>query len=637
MFGFRVSPTQSERPGFFAPAGLALFCKFVVILRQIAMATPAQSKTFFNWFIPLLFIWVAYGCANVVSPTGGPRDEDPPEVIRSTPPNGATNFEGGQVRIFFNEFVRLHEIRQQMLISPPMESLPEVRIRGRSIVFEIEEDLLPETTYNFFFGDAIRDITEGNAIPNFQFVFSTGDFVDSLSLQGQVKNAFKLEPEEGVFVMMYRNIYDSVPYLERPVYLAKTDKEGFFTINNMADGEYLMFALRDNNFNFKYDLPDEYIAFLDSLVSPIYFEEVPETETDTVAGSPATETATAAETIEFARTEGEEVLQRDTLSALESALADDKPFYTLYLFQEQDTVQRVVSSLLVREGLIEVAFRIPFDTAYVREIRQPFDEPWHIPEITRGRDTLRLWFADTGRDSLFLEVYDRGEVIDTIRRATQPRQMRQRDADAPEPILNLTFNYSSARSVPYFRPVGITSETPIASIDASRVQLFANDSIPVSAGFYYRDAVQRTVYMEPMPEQSTPYRLKILPGAFTDIFGITNDTIVTRYTTTTTENYGSVIADLTLPHQDNQFILQLLDRGSRVLEEKVVYEDGKYKFPYLAAANYRLRLIDDINNNGKWDTGSYLEGRQPEKVYIFDEAIQVRENWDIEIPWAPRR
>ncbi len=128
-----------------------------------------------------------YACAHVVSPTGGPRDEDPPEVVRSSPPNYSANFDDDQIRIFFNEFVALHNIRQQLLVSPPMETMPEVRIRGRSIVMDIEEDMRPNTTYNFFFGDAIRDITEGNAIPNFQFVVSTGDHVDSLALGGQVK------------------------------------------------------------------------------------------------------------------------------------------------------------------------------------------------------------------------------------------------------------------------------------------------------------------------------------------------------------------------------------------------------------------------------------------------------------------
>ena len=626
MFGFRVSPTQVRGPVFLYQKVWLNFVKFAVILRTIPMAQARCLTTHLKWLIPALFVMGAFACANVVSPTGGPRDEDPPEVIRSTPPNGATNFKGGPIRVYFDEYVRLHEVRQQMLVSPPVENMPEVRIRGRSIVFDIEEELRPNTTYNFFFGDAIRDITEGNAIANFQFVFSTGDYVDSLSIQGQVKNAFMLEPEEGIFVMMYRDIYDSVPYLERPVYLAKTDKEGRFTINNMAGGEYLMFALRDNNANFKYDLPGEYIAFLDSLVSPQYFEKATEEpEEPREPEDPLGER-------DHEEVNGEMVLPPEETEPAESS---DRPFHTLYLFQEKDTLQRIVSSSLVREGLLEIAFRLPYDSAWVREIRQPFEETWHIPEFTKGKDTLRLWFPDPGRDSLFLEVYDRGELLDTIRRATRPRQIRQQEEETTPP-LNISFNYRSARAVPYFRPLGITSRTPVSSMDMSMVELFAHDSIPLEANFYFRDQVQRTLLMEPMPEQSTPYRLQIMPGAFTDMFGATNDTIIVNYTTTTTENYGTVITDLTLPHHNNQFILQLLDRDANVLEEKIIHEDGTYKFPYLNAGNFRLRLIDDKNNNGKWDTGHYLEGRQPETVYIYGENIQVRENWDVEIPWTPQ-
>ncbi len=603
-----------------------------------------------------------YACANVVSPTGGPRDEDPPEVVRSTPPDRATNFTGDEIRIFFNEFVQLQNIRQQLLVSPPLQQTPEVRIRGQSIIVEIEEELRPETTYNLFFGDAIRDITEGNAIPNFQFVFSTGSYVDSLSVMGQVKNAYNLEPEEGVYVMMYDEVYDSIPYLERPVYLAKTDENGHFRINNMAGGEYLMFGLRDNNANFLYDLPDEQIAFIDSLVTPEYIEEpsIPEDEDENGDGDPDTTleitgeevitTPAEAETRTDIRQQGDTLFPGDTLlpgdtlfpgdtllpadTLMPGALHPAETFYTMYLFQEKDTAQRVSSSL-ERQGLIRVVFRVPYDSVWVREIRRPFEEDdWYIPEFNNRRDTLKIWFADTSRDSLFLEVLDQNRVLDTIRHSTAPRRIRERDPSEIEyDPLRISMNYRRASAVPYHSNLGIRSDHPIAEIDPGKITLFEHDSIPVEISFDFRDNVRRTLYIEPLPEPETPHQIEILPGAITDIFGKTNDTLRTRFTTTTTENYGRLILNIDLPHHENQFILELLDRNENVLRSMVIREDGTYRFDYLDPATYSVRLIDDKDETGQWDTGHYLMREQPDPVYMFHESVQIRENWDVELPW----
>ncbi|MDR4987685.1 MAG: Ig-like domain-containing protein [Bacteroidales bacterium] len=577
--------------------------------------------------VAVMIMALLYACANVVAPTGGPKDETPPRVIRSNPPNYATHFNEKQIRIFFDEFIRLHNLRQQMLVSPPLKSLPEVRIRGRSIIIDIEEELRPNSTYNFFFGDAIRDITEGNAIPNFQFVFSTGSYVDSLSVRGQVRNAFNHKPEEGVFVMLYDQPYDSVPYLERPVYLAKTDKEGRFLISNMADGLYLMFALRDNNANFLFDLPDEKIAFLDSLIRPEYFTAVKEPDTNDLE-----EDLQPAEGLHFVPEAAE---AEDKAPGLpESGVAGN--FYELFLFQEADTVQRVVSASLTREGLITIAFRIPYDSAHVREIRRPFDKQWHIPEFSAKQDTLRIWFAETGRDSLFLEIRDCDRILDTIARSTTLRARRdRREADTIPAPLAIRATYRRATAVPFFEPVGFVSEHPLADIRSEKIRVLMHDSINVETGFHFADEVRRKVLMTPLPEEGSRYHVEFLPGAFEDIFGLKNDSLHFRFTASTRENYGNLIIHVELPEKDYQFLLQLLDRDQRVLGEKTLLDSGTYTFEYLGPGSYGLRLVHDKNNNGRWDTGHYLKGIQPETVTIFPETIQIRENWDVEINLQP--
>jgi hypothetical protein len=641
---------------------LFLFLKLLVILprhyknmKRNTHTLPGflnqKDRMIFRLGIMLLLVFL-YACANVVAPTGGPRDEEPPVVIRSTPPNHSPNFTADQIRIYFDEFVELRNIRQQMLVSPPLAGLPDIRIRGRSVVIDIDEELRENTTYNFFFGDAIRDITEGNAIPNFQFVFSTGDYVDSLSVRGKVINAFTHEPEDGVFVMMYDSIMDSIPYLERPVYLAKTDKDGLFTIGNMRGGDFLMFALKDNNANFLYDLPDEKIAFLDSLVRPEFVKPKRDMiggETDVIGEEikvVGEETEVIGKEIKVVGEEKEfvgedlDLIEEQREGNFEAPFRDAEPhFYTLFLFQEPDTAQRVTSYSVVQKGLVQMTFRVPYDSVYVRDIRPEKDTAdWHIPAYNTGRDTLSLWITDPLRDSLFIEVIDRGQVLDTLKRSARPRAVRGREADAEEEIIPLDIKLDGprGRAWPFFRPLALMSGSPVETIDPEKISIMKNDTIPVYWRFETIDRVRRTLRTDSMPEQDRQYRIKALPGAFTDVFGVTNDTLIISFRTSNIEDYGKLIMNMHLPGEDGQYILQLLSRDARVLAEKILMKDGTYTFSHLQPGQYRLRLIDDRNKNGKWDTGIYLKKQLPEPVFIFQEEIQIRQNWEMELPWDLR-
>lgn len=615
------------------------------------------TKTLYHGILLAGVILIFFSCANVVSPTGGPVDENPPEVIRSTPPNYFPNFDGDEIRIFFNEFVELRNIRQQMLISPPLERLPEVRIRGRSIIMEIEEELRPNTTYNFFFGEAIRDITEGNPIPNYQFVLSTGDYVDSLSLGGQVFNAYTLEPEEGVYVMLYDDHRDSVPYLERPVYLAKTDKQGQFTISYMKEGEYRMFALDDENNNFLYDPPEERIAFLDSLVKPefaghlhLIHEKRPEDEhdhdhepphdqdhehelehdhlphqdqprPDPPGLMPADEAYNIADTLDHAEETKNEI-----------------PFFTLYMFQEKDTLQRIIGSTTERKGMIRLTFRVPFDSVHVRDIRQPLEEDAYIAEFGLRRDTMNLWLKDLDRDSLFLEVKDRETILDTLKLSTVPRERRGRRPAGEEgeeelPGLQLDINVPRG-GLPFFRPLAISASSPVEDMSPAKIQLFIHDTIPVETSFSFQDHVRRKILTDTLPEPGSDYRIEILPGAFTDIFGATNDTLIKTFKTTEPEEYGLLIINLSLPEEGPQYILKLLDNNQEVRQRKTVHENGYYRFPYLTPGHYGLKLVKDLQKTGQWTTGKYLDGVQPEPVFIYPQELHIRQNWELEEPWV---
>ena len=595
-------------------------------------------------------------CANIVAPTGGPIDEDPPVVLRSTPPNYSTYYKGQDVRIFFDEFVELKNLRQNLLVSPPLQNDPEVRVRGRSIIMSVADTLMEKTTYNFFFGESIVDITEGNAIPNFQFVVSTGSYVDSLSVMGNVKNALTLEPEEGVFVMLYDDVFDSVPMLQRPVYLSKTDKEGNFFISNMRDGEYLMFALKDVNSNYLYDSPDEMIGFVDSLIKPEFTahlgSEKEMAETDTLNGD-----SIAVTSIEPNDRVAE--LPNDTLDNVADSLPDlqmksEITRYELFLFQEEDTLQRLMSSTLTRKGRISFAFRAPVDSVHFIDYKDPLPENWSIIEYNRNRDTLAVWFTESDRDSLFLKVYDQERLLDTVNISLTVRTPRARGTAQQEegPVLNISTPTLKARKQPFFRSFELVSQTPVLDFNADSVQVFVSDSIPVEAEFEFTDNAKRRLHFKSFLEQDSTYLIRLLPGTLTDMFGATNDTLSYSFRTTKREDYGYILANITLPviveddtlindindtieepEQKKQFLLQLLTEKFEIVDEKIITESDIYQFEYLPASTFRLRLVEDRNRNGMWDTGNYLDGVQPEKVYVYPDNIQSRLNWDVEVIW----
>jgi hypothetical protein len=216
-------------------------------------------------FIPLFFP----RCANIVPPTGGPRDTIPPELIRSNPANMTTNFTRSEIHVEFDEFIELRNINQQFIMTPPQRRRPDFRARGRSLFIDLKDELIPNTTYTLNFGNAIVDLNEGNALSNFEFVFSTGDVIDSLSYSGIVLNAFDNQPVEGAIVMLYNDLNDSVPYRQMPLYANRTDKDGRFRLNNLRGDTFRVFVLTDANNNYLYDRPaDELIAFRDEFIMP---------------------------------------------------------------------------------------------------------------------------------------------------------------------------------------------------------------------------------------------------------------------------------------------------------------------------------------------------------------------------------
>jgi hypothetical protein len=226
-----------------------------------------QRRLLFLWYIA--FILLAAGCASTGSPTGGPRDLTPPvlDTIRSDK-NRQINFRPSLLNFYFDEFVEVQEPIKQVLVSPPLTYIPQVKHRGKKVTFAFDEkEILRENaTYTINFGEAIVDYHESNKLSNFSFVFSTGSVIDSLSLKGSVVNALTGEPEKEMVVFLYDNLKDSAAFFEKPFYFARTDKEGKFIFSNIKSDTFRLLAIADENLNYRYDLESEKIAFYDSLI-----------------------------------------------------------------------------------------------------------------------------------------------------------------------------------------------------------------------------------------------------------------------------------------------------------------------------------------------------------------------------------
>jgi uncharacterized protein (DUF2141 family) len=211
----------------------------------------------------LLLAAIFFSCAKQSAPVGGPVDEEPPVVVSSIPPAGTVNFSVDNFEVTFDEYFVLDGVDQKLLVSPPLEKRPEIKIRKKSLIVTFGEELRDSATYTFYFQDAVRDLNEGNPIENFQYVFSTGPVLDSLSVYGTIYKAFDLQPGENIFVVLYSGTSDTLPSTTIPTYVTRAEKDGSFRINNLAGGVYTMYGLRDMNNNKRYDLPDESFAFMD--------------------------------------------------------------------------------------------------------------------------------------------------------------------------------------------------------------------------------------------------------------------------------------------------------------------------------------------------------------------------------------
>ncbi len=564
-------------------------------------------------FLLLLLLPVIFThCAKQGTPTGGPKDVRPPEVLEEIPPARTVNFTAKKFTVVFDEFIQLKDPGKEIFISPPMKTKPEYKIHGKKLSVEFQEELKPDATYTINFGNAIVDYTESNPLINYEYVFSTGDHLDSLSIPGLIVGAFDLKPVEGIVAMVYQDDNDSIPFDSLPMRVppksaSKTTKEGLFSINNLPAGAYRLFALEDLNNNYYYDLPNERIAFIDSLVTlfpPAHTVVMPDTAIV------------------------------DTSGVVAPVITAVMPDYTLYLFQESDSSQKFLGKKLIGQSLLQYYYRMPVDSFNISPVGfEPVNPDWYMGDISRNRDTLGFWLRPGLPDTIRIRMAAGDSLVDTSRyilTASERERPGRRKETASRAMSINTSSYAGFLDLnkKFYLKFGV----PVMDYDSSMLllQTPADTLIP---SIYFSDSLSRQLQVDYNWQPGEAYALVLDDSAFTDLSGAHNDSLIFRFRVRTLEDYGILILNLTVPDDTGQYIIQLLNEKEIPVRETVINSSGQVKFDYLAPGKYKLKATYDRNINGRWDPGKYIINSLPEKVEYYPTTLEIRANWEMQEEW----
>lgn len=605
-----------------------------------------------------VFTGLFTNCAKEVSPTGGPKDSIPPAPVREEPPNHSTNFDSREITVYFDEFIQLKDVRSQFLSSPPFKNSPDIKEKGRSIGIELKDELRDSTTYTLNFGNSVVDYREGNPLKNFRYVFSTGDVLDSLELYGKVTDAYTGEPRENVLVMLYSTIKDSIPLLELPEYVSRTDEDGEYYISNIRLDTFKIFALDDENSNYMYDSPEEDIGFSDSLI--IYEKQHVEIHDTIYQDSiiPPTERGNVIDSV--IRIRNNEVSSDTIILGANDSILIDTIFYEEYygydaqqknleMFNEENREQYLKTGSREDKRKISFIFNRPVIDSIRMGLADSMDyefEEVFLPETNNMEsDSVSFWVKDAhlyNKDVITCWVsYQRRDSLNKLYWEKDTVKFRYSfDKDEDREVIdsvNINTNIPEGGEFDLEKDISIRHKYPLDSIDTSRICLWKReDTLLVEQPFrlYKKDDDLFRAYLDVDWEPGAKYKFRILPQTVNAIYEFHHDTVDINFSTREEDYYGSM--NLTVQGIDTTYLIQLLEKSGKVVKSKWVEkpEEGSVNFEFIPPATYNLRLILDTNKNKKWDTGNYMEHRQPEDVIYYPEEIDVRSNWELDLEWA---
>lgn len=511
-----------------------------------------------------------YDCARRGTVTGGPKDETPPVLLRADPENMTTNFDAKKIRLYFDELVKLKDVQEQLIISPPLKYPPILSPQGganKFVEITIKDTLLENTTYTLNFGQAIVDNNEENPNPFLTYVFSTGNHIDSLELAGVVKDAFNKEADDFISVMLYRidsTYTDSTLYKKPPNYITNTlDSTIIFRLKNLKEGKYALFAIKDAAKDNIFNQTTDKIGFINDTIN----------------------------------------LPTDSI-------------YRLDLFKEVQDYGAAVPSMGAKNR-ISFGYYGKGNKVDVTPLTILPDSVKRIVLKESNKDTLNFWFTPFEMDSIIFTVTNEAlKVIDTF-------TVKNRKVGVDS--LRLTSNQT--RNLDFWKPFSINANIPLAAADSSKISLITQDSLPVLFDIGI-DSLENKIDFDFEPEPNETYKIELLPGAVQDFFGSTNDTIVYILSTKSLADYGNLSLNLAGNNISYPIIVQLTNEKGDLQREIYAKTPQVFEFNNLNPGKYLARVIFDENQNQKWDTGNYLKRLQPEKVSYYPLVIEMRANWE---------
>lgn len=570
--------------------------------------------------ISLFYLIFYTSCANLGMPTGGVKDSIPPYIVKTIPTLHGTNFNGSDLRFTFDEYIVPDEISEKLVISPPMKKKPIIKMKGKTLIIEFAEDLKKETTYSLDFKDAVADNNEKNPIEDLRFSFSTGSKYDSLRVAGYVKNALNQEPVEKVLIMLHRQL-DYTAFIDSiPDYIATTNKDGLFMIDNIAPGSYRLYALTDADNSLTYNQIAEKIAFADSIIIP---SSKFLAENDTI------------------------VKGKDTIVVAGHVDYSPGPQY-LMLFEEEKFDQFLDSYKRNQANRCDFYFSEMLSDSFRIRLLKPVpakDKDWKFIESNLKRDSITVWLTDTlisKSDSLLFEL--KYEMLDSLNQLVMkydtlemiyeapkvPKQKKKKNEVVVVPTIVLSNNIN-ASGHDLYQKIKIEAPEPLASFDFSKIRLYSMiDTVKTIIPIVIEKDTNsiRKYYIEHHWDANSNYWLQIDSAAARNIYGYPSLKVDQKFKTQKEDYYGKII--MTVSNLNGPAIVQLLanDKDERILQKIQILEDGEVIFPFLKPEKYKIRIILDSNKNGKWDTGYLADGRQPEKVIYFPKILKVRSNFE---------
>jgi len=606
---------------------------------------PTTDKSLLAIAIAMTMAMIVASCARMGSPDGGMYDETPPVMVNSHPAIGAVNSTDKRIVLEFDEFIKLQNASEKVVISPPQIDVPEIKASGKRVIVELQDTMKQNTTYSIDFGDAITDNNEGNPMGQFAFTFSTGSVIDSMEVGGTALDASNLEPVKGMLVGLYADTSDTA-FTTKPLErIARTDASGRFSIKGVAPGTYRIYGLMDSDQDYRFSQKSEMVAFLDSLVVP-YSEPAVRQDTfwidsltiDTIVNVPYThylpdnlvlrafkEEMTTQYLLKNERLTPNKfsiyfAAKADTLPVIKGLNFDAADAFIVEKSQHNDTIHYwLKDSALIRLDTLEMAI----DYLYTDTLGQ----------LVPRTDTLYM----ASKKTLAAIQKEKDKEMEEFQKELKKKRRRLKEGevltDTLPPIKFLKPKVNNIKDV--YANLTLEFDEPVARIDTGAIHLKQKvdtlwKDIPYRFELIDGQTRKYRIRAEWRPEQE--YELTIDSTAFTGIYGLHTDKMKQTMKMRSLDEYGTLAFDVTGGNLSPHAYIELLNADDKPVRREPL-EKGHAEFFFLNPGKYYARIIDDTNANQQWDTGLYADHHQPEAVYYYPQMLEVRALWDMRQDW----